>query len=86
MWCCMSAQHQGVGVGGGAEGNLWFENEQNIWFRRLFILTKGELCTCILYVWMVDTLGGGGGGSFQEEANTLSISELLCSLHDFYEG
>ena len=59
MCCCMSAQHQGVGAGGGcvpfhteheAEGNLWFKNEQIIQFRRQFILIRGELSTCVLCV------------------------------------
>ena len=68
MCCCMSAQHQGVGVGGGcassraerkAEGNLLFKNEQNIQFRQLFILIRGELSTYVLCVWMVGTLKGG---------------------------
>ena len=60
MCCCMSAQYQGVGAGGGcapshaeceAEGNLWFENERNIQFRQLYI-NKGRIstCTCILCV------------------------------------
>ena len=59
MCYCMSAQHQGVGVGGGcvpsraereAEGNLWFKNEQNIQFRQLFMLIRGEHSTSVLCV------------------------------------
>ena len=64
----MSAQHQGVGAGGGcapsraereAEGNLRFKNEQNIQFRQLLVLIRGELTTCVLCVCMVGTLKGG---------------------------
>ena len=68
----MSAQYQGVGVGGRcvpsraereAEGNLRFKNEQNVQFRQFFILIRGELSTCVLCVWMVDTLKGGGANA-----------------------
>ena len=76
MCCCMSAQHKGVGAGGGcapsraereAEGNLQFKNEQNIQFRQLFILIRGELSTCVLCVWMVGTPKGGQPASKGDE-------------------
>ena len=56
----MSAQRQGVGVGGEhalSRTEREVKNEQNIQFRWLFVLTRGELSTCRII--MCNSMNGG---------------------------
>ena len=71
MWCYISAQHQGVGVGGGcAPSHMEREAKGNLWLKMLktsdldtFYIHRGR--SFYMYMYIMCTNGGyprGGGG------------------------